>query len=252
MIATTRNSLESVAKEFELHPLDFTVEADIQARIFEDLRERLRESGELKTGFTNEDFYERYVAQYKSTFADHFQEKASESEPLTRIHVELSPLADDEYKPTGSRNQLDVAVLGNTLSNPLHWKDGTKRFDPSDIEIAIELKYVKNKNRISTTLNDTELDDASSEDVKESLLWDQNNIRVDLDRLDTLADPTATFLAIFSNYDYMYRGSIQDSVDRKEKRYSILGDAAANWLSEYPEETSVLYVHPTGYEWFMG
>jgi len=230
-------TVEDIAREFVDNPADFVTEYDLQARHHERLRNELRECNRLSTEVSRVDFnditsYKQYQWQaIQSAFLD---------QGITRVHGEVSK---------EKHNRFDVIVLNKQLLHPVHGDDGVKKFDERDFSAAIELKFVKNKDKFPTHAGSTSIDPQHDDSyVRDELDFGPNKIREDIDRLNDLPDSVETYLAIYSNKNYLYTEPISEG-ERDHHEYARIGRLAREQIEKMAEGTSVIYAMPRGCTW---
>lgn len=231
---------ESMASEFVSHPIDFTVEFEIQARLYERLRQHLANVGKLQTNSDHPSLTHTSEG-YKRAYWKTVESKWRDSGGLTRVHLEVTVQKNE---------RIDVAVLGETV-NTVEWHNGSKRFSSSDLDAAFEIKYVKNKPRFPTTAAAAELPGMSDDRVRQVLDTEENSIEPDLDELARLPEDAETFLLLVSNKNYLYQPPITDGEKSHNQVYERVGRIAREWLADAggKADTAVLYVTPREFHW---
>ena len=245
--------LTQIADQCTQSPIEFTVELDIQARLTETVRKKFREKNRLQARFADDRIeYTGQSANYKESYVDHFLTKVRQAEtPFSRVHTEVAPyeeLIDD----LDSRERIDVVVFSEQLEHPIRWRGGSQRHHWDDYDAAIEIKYVKNKNKFPAEISETEILDTSIASLRSQIDFTANSIGSDIAELERLPASVDRYLLLVSNHDYLYRGPIADLDHRRQQRYSRLADAAVAELQDRVEQTHILYVHPTGWQWLTG
>lgn len=247
------NLLTEVAGEYVRSPIEFTVELDFQARLSEVFRANLRSRDSLFAEFENDTI--RYTGDspnYKESYVDHIMEKVGWStQPFSRVHTEVAPY-DSLIADNLPREHIDLVVFSERLIHPINWRGGSQRHHWDDYDIAIEIKYIKNKSKFPSSINESKTDDIPIQGLRNTIDLEENSLAPDLEELARLPKSTETYLMIVSNHDYLYRGVIDDLDDTKQRRYSRLGQAAIKELQSRAEGTHILYVHPTGWQWLSG
>lgn len=246
-------ALTRVAEQCTQSPIEFTVELDIQARLVEILRQGLRDSSALSAQFSNKRIeYTGQTQNYKEGYVDHFLSKVgSDNKPFSRVHTEVAPY-EELIEDLESREHIDVVVFNEQMNNPIKWRGGSQRHHWDDYEAAIEVKYIKNKAKFPADINDTEISEATIEELQTAIDLQENSIASDIEELERLPNSTEKYLMLVSNHDYLYRGTIADLDQRRQQRYTQLGSAAIKEMQSRAEETQILYVHPTGWQWISG
>lgn len=245
--------LTKIAEEYSQSPIEFTVELDVQARLTEVLRDEMQSRDALYAEFTNERIrYTGQTANYKESYVDHFLNKVgSVEEPFSRVHTEVAPY-EELIEDLEFRERIDVVAFKEQMAHPINWRGGSQRHHWDDYDTAIEVKYVKNKNKFPANINDTNIVDAPFEDLQQSIDLEENSIASDIEELERLPDSTEKYLMVISNHDYLYRGTIEDFDTSRQQRFRRLGDAAVKEMQRRSEQTHILYVHPTGWQWISG
>jgi hypothetical protein len=245
--------LTTVAEQFTQSPIEFTVEFDVQARLTEILRDRLRDDGMLYPEFANDQIeYTGHTQNYKESYVDHLLSKVGDTQKsFSRVHTEVAPYSN-LIEDLEHRERIDIVVFSDQIEHPIRWKGGSQKQHWDDYDAAIEVKYIKNKAKFPADINDTEITDTPIEELQGTLDFEENSIGPDIEELERLPDSTESYLMIISNHDYLYRGPIPDLDENKQVRYSRLSDAVINEMQERAEDTQILYAHPTGWQWIKG
>lgn len=162
----------ALKEEFEAHPGDFLVEAELQFALKRILQDQLQ-IGPTSLGET---CYEGTEESYTDG-PDHtaYADQIRHTEHFEPVHCEVNVAGYGQ----GGNTLLDLAVFG---ANPkMTLREGTKEFYPEDLETAVELKFVKNTKYLQDGL--------------------QGRIREDVDRLKTLGDAVDdVYCLLFSNF----------------------------------------------------
>jgi len=242
-----------VLQEYVKSPIEFTVELDIQARLAELFRTELRQDGSLYAHFENERVnYTQQLPNYKESYADHLIQKVDAiDEPFSRVHTEVTPYAE-LIEDVNRRERIDIVMFSETLKNPVNWRSGSQRHHWDDFEVAVEIKYIKNKSKVPASINSTDILDASMDELRSRVDLDANGIRPDLEELARLPDSTDKYLILVSNLDYLYIGNLDDLDSTKQKRYQRLGHAAVKEIQSIARDVNTIYAHPTGWQWLTG
>jgi hypothetical protein len=238
-----RDACDSVAAEFVARPIDFTVEYEIQARLYETLRARLAETSNLHATADASTLGETSDG-YKRAYWKTVESKWQEGGGLTRVHPEVT---------VEQGERIDLAVLSETVDS-VAWNNGSKRFQPTDLDAAFEVKFVKNKPRFPTAAAADELAELTDEELRETLDTDTNGLRADLEELARLPDGAQTFLLLFSNKNYLYAGPTTEGERNHEQAYERVGRVARDWLTRTGEstDTAILYATPRRHQWLVG
>lgn len=160
-------AISQLQSEFEENPLDFFVEAELQARLQEILKEQV--SGKTKVTETEN---EPGTQKHRD-----YTDAALETDYINRVHLEV--------KTEQEGGNIDLCIFGEEAS--VSMSSGTKNFDAEDLEAAVELKFVKN------------LDYAQDKKVED--------IREDIQRLDRLPNHLYKAVVIFANKDIFREGT---------------------------------------------
>jgi hypothetical protein len=168
------NTVENLQSEFEENPLNFFVEAELQARLKQLIQQEI--SGETKIADTK-----NFPGTEKHR---EFTDKALETDSINRTHLEV--------KTSQEGGNIDLCVFQQEAS--VEMSGGTKVFDAEDLEAAFELKFVKN------------LDYAQPGKV--------SDIRSDIKRLDRLPDHIEKYVIIFANKNIFRDSPQTDYSDR--------------------------------------
>lgn len=265
---------ENLAKDFVDRPFDYVAEADVQARLVEQLRDQL-EDGKLHAEFSDgvdTPLEMQKNHSYKDPQWDFHRQKLADQQPsrvLTEVvdtSVTLSEceLVDDS---TGT-NSIDVVLMDDHWDNPVRWNDGSKRYSADDFTAAFELKYIKNKYFFPHDSSEIDGDDVTALDdeaIQRYLDWDENSIGEDLCELSQLQnmnvtdDDFETYLIIFSNFDYLYTttrngvsSDVNTNIEKEQDRrpgYVDVGKAAEKGLSQNAGETKILYANADHHLW---
>jgi len=234
---------EGVAVEFVEQPVDFTVEYEVQARLYERLRAELAERDSLHTTAEEVSLVGTKTG-YKQAYWETVEAKWQDNGGLTRVHPEVTVTKGE---------RIDLAVLTETVER-VGWHNGSKRFEESDLAAAFEVKYVKNKSRFPTTEGVNELRKMDEDRLRSALDTTENGLQGDFEELGRLPDDVRTFLVLYSNKNYLYSEPLSPRERRHEPVYESIGREARKWLRQAGAETNtaVLYVTPRKYEWITG
>lgn len=244
------NAVIQLAEEFKTNPMDFILERDLQARLYEILRESLEERGRSMAQFacSNRLMIGDKTPDYKQGFGDLIEAKLRDQNQVSRVHTEVAfhqPLEARE-----GREQFDIAVLREQIDRPFAWNDGSKRADMDLVAAAIELKYIKNKKGFPVNLKFDDIEDADISSIAARLKKDANDIEEDLDELEEVNDvyTTDVFILIASNYDYLHRSEKHDTSVRRNHINRKVGKAVVYWIQQN-YSVPVLYTSPFTTEW---
>jgi hypothetical protein len=168
------NTVENLQSEFEENPLNFFVEAELQARLKQLIQQEISRETEIADteNFPGTEKHREYT------------DKALETDSIDRTHLEV--------KTDQEGGNIDLCVFQQEAS--VEMSGGTKVFDAEDLEAAFELKFVKN------------LDYAQPDKV--------SDIRGDIKRLDRLPDHIEKYVVIFANKDIFRDSPQTDYSDR--------------------------------------
>ncbi|AXG08459.1 hypothetical protein [Haloplanus rubicundus] len=247
-----RTVADELADWFLETPLDVSMEADMQCRLVERLRDILQNEDALYTTCHNPALTtDGNYAEYKRPYIDRIAESGRNDGSLSRVHPEVN-LSD----PDGPNEQIDVVVFDDELSYPVSWNGGSKRYDERDVTAAFELKFITNQNVLSNELTTATLRSASKaemrrDDAVEKLHTTNRKLEHDLNRLNDL--PTDdTYLIVFSHYNYLFQPDFLDLNTHTYKKNRKIGWAVDTWLSAEAESgsTEILYAHPGGKTWW--
>lgn len=143
---TMQEAIDRLDAEFQAAPLGFTVEAALQARLLELLRDTVGETIQVRGGYNTGD-----ATGYKRKYLDRIAKPQSISSVQPEVNFGMSG--------DGNRS-LDIAILEphrNSEYDDLDYLpdvegprvtvrlvDGSKYFSAASIKHAVELKYIKN------------------------------------------------------------------------------------------------------------
>jgi len=243
---------EELAVDFESNPVDYVAEADLQATLFGLARDRVNPTKATVQQPTLEGTAED---SFKRDYWKTAQEDLADAGEIHRVHTEVSVRKGE---------RLDIAVFEPILSESIQWvSGGSKRFAESDLEAALELKFVKNKmsfpRRPGYTVSDL-ADEMPSVDrllgrgTNEEPILDlsENKLRSDIEELNELTAVDHRYLVIVSNNNYLYHAptAAETSEYRYGELYQRMGEAARVWLADNAsDDVDVLYAHPRGSVW---
>lgn len=241
-----------LAKEFEQNPMDFVLERDLQARLYELLQKRLITEDKQAAKFTCSTRLAigDKTPDYKRDYVQEIEEDLRQRDGISRVHTEIAFFQPMEERH--GREQFDVAILRDQIDRPFVWNDGSKRVDMDLVETAIELKYVKNKTGFPVDMTFDEVENNDIQTISDNINKDANDIRGDLDELTEVNDvyTTDVCLVIASNYDYLHLSDTHDYLVRRNEVQDKVGDAVVQWIqNEY--SVPVLYTCPFTSEWII-
>lgn len=123
----------------------------------------------------------------RGSLPDHeaYTTRYHDTEEIDRAQCEIG---GSEF-PFGGTERLDLGVFGDGLTITVN--GGTQEFNPSDLEAAVEFKYVKNINYLRYRPDD---DNSKYRDIAD-----------DIDRLGALPTGIDRRCVVFSNYDLLRR-----------------------------------------------
>lgn len=250
-----KNPLEEVAQEYSIVPLDFNSENDVQARLYEAIRECLQKGNDLSTT-TAKGFDIQLAGNLPSyTTKYHKQLKMSaQRQTLSRVRTELPiwhPLGDiisDERPiPVDEGVEiLDLAVLRSPIDRPVHLENGKHRIEIEMVDVAVEIKHPRNEPAMPSNWGSS-LDGLTDDEVREIVDLERPGIKADLEELEDLGlnYSTDVYFVLTSQYDILRRGLYTN------ERHQRLADAAVEKISDVCNVTSVLYSYPQGWEWIV-
>lgn len=226
--------VENLADNFIKNPVDYVTESDIQVHLVHMIREALGKINAENSKIANENTKplepeeDKKPAYYKELYFEKIKNKLNSNKFINRVHTEVSI-------KTGRR--IDIVIFYPTLKKQITWvRRGSKRFDKSDVEVAFELKFIKNKYNVSMSKSEINLK--------------ENKIESDIDDLGEL-DNSKKFLLIFSNNNYLYHNPSKEEKEQRNGEYLSRGEKAREILKQKCENNQInlLYVYPLGKEW---
>lgn len=250
----TETALEELANEFKCNPVDFFLESDVQARLYEIVRRMLREHDELRYP---PNVFENTVqvmdesvgaGSYDEWFAEFTNSDADVESHLTRVHTETWLSEEWDYS---NDNQLDMVVLDYPAYRPVQLFKGRRRIEESAIGAAIELKYLTRDTSFPPLKGNVDPKSADIDSLASDIRLDSSEIEKDLDSLQNISDghKRESYFVLATMYDPLCRGEHAkkhlSNVQVKEKT----GDALVQLVrDEYPL-VNFLYLYPDGKEW---
>lgn len=192
-------ALEETKKEFNKKPFNFLVESSIQYR----LRDILSE----EHSSTNIEVEKENVTDYKSDYIEAFEDKNSIN--LVQAEVNLGKGGDH------NDHLVDLCIFRQDQDLSVEINNGSKYFDSDQIEMAIEIKYVKNDNMLGSIWSDDNAP-GNLEELKEirETSNDSKQFFKDIVKLSQIDAENKT-LIVFSNKNILQQPS--DSRNWKEK-----------------------------------
>lgn len=260
MTSTTdvvETGIEELAVIFENESVDFFLEADIQARLYEILRRLFREQDELRyppTGVWTKPVQnsERSssVQQYDDWYKQHSNVDGTDPRncKVTRVHTETW-VKGWEYIDAPN-NSLDLAVFSLTPYRPIQLFKGRKQVESEAIGAAIELKYIRNKENPSSLHSKIDID---KDDLlkNSSSLTLKNGVEKDLTRLEEFSADyqRESYFVLATHYDPLSRGWDRQNNSRIYRVEMIVAEAIVDHIqSDYPH-VNTMYMCPGFSEW---
>lgn len=160
------SAVQELLREFEERPIDFNVEVSVQARLSGLLRDKL-DPVYASVGETRNEAPKALRAVV---------EKALDVEEVERVREEINTEIID--------GNTDVGVLGE--EDVIVEMTGSKRFKAEDLDVAIEIKFIKN----ATDYGDYRL-----------ISGNDHRIEKDLQRLSRFPDHVSKHFLLFANCD---------------------------------------------------
>lgn len=247
--------LETVVENYSQIPMDFNSESDIQARLYEVIRQWLENRNELFTSITKgfdlklDGSQPTYAGQYHSKLKTSVQQNQ-----LSRVRTEvpifhpLSMMISSNERPNTVDKEeiLDLAVIRKPFDRPIHMSNGKHRVSCEKVGAAVEIKHPRRQTVMPTHTRGS-VDTLSHDELVDTIALDRIGIRSDLDELEDIGEnyQTAVYFVLTSQYDILRRGS------STKKQHLELADAAVDKIRDMCEVTSVLYGYPNGWEWIV-
>jgi len=183
-----KNYCESLAESFINNPANFVNESDLVMNLAYLLRENFKP---IKIP-SNKSIFENYSFGYKDGYRKKIEEKITE---FDRIHLETS---------VNKGERIDTVVFKEDIDS-INWiKNGSKRFNNTDVGAAVEVKFIKNKRYFPKNNHNTELDGLNIDDFIDEIDLEENKIKGDIEELNDL-ETEDVYLLIFSNNDYIIK-----------------------------------------------
>ncbi|MWG34546.1 hypothetical protein [Halomarina oriensis] len=223
-----RLAIDDLDAEFQTTPLDFTVEAALQARLLTLLRRRMGESIRARGGYDLGD-----VTGYKRKYLD----RIAAPHEISNVQAEVN------FGTSGVGNtSLDVAVLDPEASSEyagldcvpesdepvltVRLVDGSKYFPAGAIEHAIELKYIKNVDVAGAAFENPDIDE-----------WP--HFSADLRKLGALDGADSRHLVVVTNKNPFQQGETDDrSTEKARQRFDLVREECRRSSIELTE------IHP--------
>lgn len=250
--------LDELATTFEQESVDFFLESDLQARLYEVIRRRLRDRGELRYPARSpwEKLLQTVESPHGSGQYDGWYEeqantnaKVSTNCRLTRVHTETW-VKGWEYVDEDD-NKLDIAVFDYPPYRPIQMIKGRKQVENEAIGAAIELKYLRTETSFPPLQSSIDPQTTSLSDLASSINLDYKGIGQDLERLNDFSEgyQRQSYFVFATHYDPLCRGAHSSSylsnVDDKKR----IGEAMIEEIEASHPYVNVLYLYPDGSEW---
>ncbi|WP_146047384.1 hypothetical protein [Haloferax marisrubri] len=171
--------------------------------------------------------------RYKQNYRKQMEEKLKDAGSIRRVHTEPTTRTTDEE----GHNFVDVVVFRDHIDGVIEWtSSGSKRYPRDAIEVAIELKFVKNLRKPETP--------ESGETARDTyLLKDIQSLR------NRTAEGTTRYFFVVSLLDHLYVDDNHDPVEWKNEQYAEWGQQAQRWLADSAGDVQILYVTPMQKTW---
>jgi hypothetical protein len=224
------------------------MEADMQSRLVHNLLKQFGE--EADTASIEPDRFQSTgkmadYAEYKRGYVQRIHEEGTESGfEISRVRTEVNTTESDD-----PNEQIDVAVFDPELGS-VQWNDGSKRYERGDLQVAFELKFVKNQNVLSSSWDVETLKTATEVEARaDTSHLDKTNrkLQQDIARLKQL--DCESYLIIFSNYNYLFQPELLDDEDSAyTTRGKRIGWSVDAWFTNEAtcSDLTILYAHPGG------
>lgn len=247
--------IEAVASKYSTVPLDYNSENDVQASLYQEVREHLQLDGRLETSQTKGFNIETDGSQpeYAQRYHRKLEETLKQSR-LSRVRTELTiwhPLPNmvGDERPLDSDDRteiLDLAVLSDPFDRPVKLNRGRHRVSIEMVDTAVEIKYPRSQTAMPSRTQGS-VTGLSDDQLRETANLERLGIKADLTELEALGSEYSItpYFVLCSQYDILRRGS-----DTKE-RHRLLADAALEKIQEMCSETAIIYAYPGGYEWLI-
>lgn len=232
---------ERLGEAFVDRPVEFGTEADLRRELVTLLEARLSDADALEATVDEQSLLGSSPS-YKRDYLETIESRMRDRGTVGRIRLDLSVAKGRRY---------DVGVFAPTLEHPIEWvRNGSKRFDPRDLDAVFDLKFIKNKcyppTRCSITAD--RLDDCSVEELRSELNTRENGLAGDFEELASLPGDVETVFVLVSNNNYLFAEPTAGS-EAAETTKRRVGAAAREWIAENAGDTDVLYAHPLGTTW---
>lgn len=234
---------EELAEEFSSQPVEYGTEADIRVRLYQLLRRRLEEEGQLTADVEDTHLIgetRSYKAAYKRTVESKLRQRGS----INRIRLDVS---------VDKRRQYDIVSFNERIEAPIKWvRSGSKRFDEGDLNAAFCLKFIKNKcyPPIRCPITDDSILEMDTTELQSVFNAKENSIDSDIENLNSLPSDVTALFVLVSNNNYLFADPISDE-ERGELKKQRAGLGAREWFQTEADDVGVLYVHPLGSTWIV-
>ncbi|WP_157575413.1 hypothetical protein [Haloferax sp. Q22] len=248
--------LEEVSLEFSERPFEFFNENDIQARVYEALRNELRAENNLKAkwdpywadnpirlshnrNYVEETYHERIRENFERL------QNSYGNSPMSRVHTEVR--ISQAFKGDLA-NIVDIAVLNQPIDRPPRLINGKIRIEDEAIDALIELKRPQDP-IVPLTISPEVVADTPRNELQNAVNLEKLGLANDIAELEDLAGVNtyqSAYLMICSPFDLLCCGNV-NTTSVHQKR----GRAAIAEIQSRCEETSVIYSYPGGVEWIV-
>lgn len=233
--------LEDLAEDFLERPIEFGTEADLRVRLHQLLSEAAAADGRTEAVLEDPRLVGD-VPSYKRASKDAIEGKLRERGAIDRVRLEVT---------VDTRRTYDVVRFADRIGSPIEWvRNGSKRFDETDLEAAVTLKFIKNKcyPPLDCPITDDRILEMDLEALQSAFDARENSIAGDLADLAALPDDVAAAFVLVSNNNYLFAEPLGDAEAVQEKKRRA-GEAVRAYLREAAADVGVLYVHPRGWTW---
>lgn len=193
---TVEESIKRLGRRFNEKPMNFTVEASLVAELQNILRDMVGEQIKVEGRYKFDKGGKWDFTNYKEGYLEHI----CQEQEISNVQMEVNI-----GRPGFNDHRVDLAILSDGLGKKkVDVVNGSKYFPKDALEVAVEMKYIKNRNVPPKPLEDADGDWADFDE--------------DVEKLKSLPESTDKYILVFSNKNIFQTPDIDDKSSNKSHR----------------------------------